>query len=115
MSFCADTNVYTSVARTAPTKIQVSQYRHTMYLRQTLVKDSAFPFSPGEPLETTIDGEYVILHRAADLELPAQGTFRICQGCALHGTTLGKCPTCGSSPEERNRARRTPLRVQANA
>jgi uncharacterized Zn finger protein len=49
------------VADEAKTKIRESQGRHTLYLPQALVVDSAFPFEVGEDLSVRIDGKRLIV------------------------------------------------------
>jgi len=45
------------------TKIHQVGSRHTIYLRKSLVEDSAFPFKTGEPLMVRIDGDKLIIER----------------------------------------------------
>jgi len=52
------------VVTSAPTKIQVSDSKYTLYLRKPLVGDSAFPFKVKEPLVVRIDGKRLIVERA---------------------------------------------------
>ena len=47
----------------ARTKINEVRSRHTIYLRKSLVKDSAFPFKVGEPLIVRIEGDKLIIER----------------------------------------------------
>jgi len=47
----------------AVTKIAEVRSRHTMYIKKDLVKDSAFPFTIGEPLKIRIQGDKLIIER----------------------------------------------------
>jgi len=47
----------------AKTKIQQAGSRHTIYLRKELVKDSAFPFKPKQPLIVKIQGERLVIEK----------------------------------------------------
>lgn len=47
----------------AKTKINEVNGRHTIYLRKSLVKDSAFPFEVGEPLTVRIITNKVVIER----------------------------------------------------
>ena len=48
----------------ANTKIQKAGSRHTIYLRNDLVNDSAFPFKPKEHLIIKIVGERLVIEKA---------------------------------------------------
>jgi len=45
------------------TKLRRTKSRHTIYVRKSLVDDSAFPFEIGEPLTIIIVGETLVIER----------------------------------------------------
>jgi len=53
------------MVREAPTKINKVGSRHTIYLQKALVEDSMFPFKPGEPLIIRIEGNKLVIKKAA--------------------------------------------------
>jgi len=53
------------MVKEAPTKINKVGPRHTLYLQKALVEDSMFPFKPGEPLIIRIEGNRLVIEKAA--------------------------------------------------
>lgn len=47
----------------AKTKVHKVGSRHTIYLRKTLVDDSAFPFKVGEPLIIRIKDDKLVIEK----------------------------------------------------
>ena len=45
------------------TKLRKVNSRHTIYIRKSLIDDSAFPFKIGEPLIIRIEGEKLVIER----------------------------------------------------
>ena len=46
------------------TKINAVGSRHTIYLKNSLINDSSFPFKTNEDLTVRIDGEKLIIEKA---------------------------------------------------
>jgi hypothetical protein len=47
----------------AETKLRRVNSRHTIYVRKSLVNDSAFPFNVDEPLIIRIEGKRLVIER----------------------------------------------------